>query len=292
MNLTVMFILRLFIYFKSSLSSNITDEQNRCNVLLKGDIYTYCTNREGEDATLYGPMGLNKNKLNSTNVTTPTDKRCKNEGRCRRVFKVVRIYRQAFDDKVLVQFSDMIHGCCGECAKYNVIPAMSDISNISSSTIEEADIILPVVMPSSDRNELYGFRFVPVIEVPSAYFFSMKESHEATALRLIITCLRMWPLLVICLLIAFISGFVTWVFEKGKNNEEFSRAFHIGILEGFWWSFISMSTVGYGDKTPKSFPGRLFAVVWIIIGITITSMLTGITNFFIYSFFSQLKVNF
>ena len=36
-----------------------------------------------------------------------------------------------------------------------------------------------------------------------------------------------------------------------------------------------MTTVGYGDKAPKRFPGRLFAVVWILIGITITSMYIG-----------------
>ena len=33
-----------------------------------------------------------------------------------------------------------------------------------------------------------------------------------------------------------------------------------------------MTTVGYGDKTPKSLIGRLFAVVWIFCGITINSI--------------------
>ena len=36
-----------------------------------------------------------------------------------------------------------------------------------------------------------------------------------------------------------------------------------------------MTTVGYGDKAPKRIPGRLFAVVWILVGITITSMYIG-----------------
>ena len=33
-----------------------------------------------------------------------------------------------------------------------------------------------------------------------------------------------------------------------------------------------MTTVGYGDKSPKSPPGRLFAMLWILIGLTVVSI--------------------
>ena len=36
-----------------------------------------------------------------------------------------------------------------------------------------------------------------------------------------------------------------------------------------------MTTVGYGDKTPKSIPGRIFSIVWVSIGIVACSLLTG-----------------
>lgn len=29
------------------------------------------------------------------------------------------------------------------------------------------------------------------------------------------------------------------------NTEEFPRSFLRGFFEGFWWSFVSMTTVGY-----------------------------------------------
>ncbi len=64
--------------------------------------------------------------------------------------------------------------------------------------------------------------------------------------RIIMGCLQMWPLLVICLLWAIVAGFFMWLFETRHNPEQFPRPFMSGLFEGFWWSFISMTTVGYG----------------------------------------------
>ena len=36
-----------------------------------------------------------------------------------------------------------------------------------------------------------------------------------------------------------------------------------------------MTTVGYGDKAPKSIPARLFSVIWIIVGIISFSLVTA-----------------
>ena len=39
-----------------------------------------------------------------------------------------------------------------------------------------------------------------------------------------------------------------------------------------------MTTVGYGDKAPKSAGARLFAIFWIIIGITTFSLVTAMLS--------------
>ena len=36
-----------------------------------------------------------------------------------------------------------------------------------------------------------------------------------------------------------------------------------------------MTTVGYGDKSPRSFPARIFSVFWILVGITMISIYIG-----------------
>lgn len=88
-------------------------------------------------------------------------------------------------------------------------------------------------------------------------------------------CFEMWPLLVIVLIMAVLSGFVIWVLEMRVNAAEFPPSFCTGVCQGFWWSFISMTTVGYGDAYPRSLVGRLYAVMWIITGITLCSIFTA-----------------
>lgn len=61
----------------------------------------------------------------------------------------------------------------------------------------------------------------------------------------------------------------------------FLGAIAISYVEGMpfedalWWSFVTTTTVGYGDISPASFPGRLIAVVLMMVGIGFIGLLTG-----------------
>lgn len=52
--------------------------------------------------------------------------------------------------------------------------------------------------------------------------------------------------------------------------------------DGLWWSFVTVTTVGYGDMSPTTGIGRLLASLLMLIGIGFLGMLTGaISTFFI-----------
>ncbi len=84
------------------------------------------------------------------------------------------------------------------------------------------------------------------------------------------------------IILILISAHIIWFVEKKNNSEDFPESYFKGVWEGIWWSTVTCTTVGYGDRTPKGKLGRIFGLLWIIIGLfifasftaTITSSLT------------------
>jgi ABC-type amino acid transport substrate-binding protein len=77
------------------------------------------------------------------------------------------------------------------------------------------------------------------------------------------------------ILVLLLSGLLVWFFERKHNPEQFANKGWKGIFDGFYWSATTMTTVGYGDKAPSSFPGRLLALVWMFAGVMIISSFTA-----------------
>ena len=72
-----------------------------------------------------------------------------------------------------------------------------------------------------------------------------------------------------------ICGLLVWIFERRGNPEQFGGRPMKGIGSGFWWAAVTMTTVGYGDKAPKTLGGRLVGLVWMFAGIIVISSFTA-----------------
>jgi ABC-type amino acid transport substrate-binding protein len=66
-----------------------------------------------------------------------------------------------------------------------------------------------------------------------------------------------------------------WLFERRHNPDMFGGNAASGIGSGFWWSAVTMTTVGYGDKAPKTCGGRVVAIIWMFTSIIIISSFTA-----------------
>lgn len=76
-------------------------------------------------------------------------------------------------------------------------------------------------------------------------------------------------------LITMILGSIgIYYFELGETVDSYGDA--------LWWSFVTATTVGYGDISPITAPGRIIAAILMLVGIGFIGMLTGtIATFFI-----------
>ncbi|EAR01463.1 substrate-binding periplasmic protein [Maribacter sp. HTCC2170] len=76
------------------------------------------------------------------------------------------------------------------------------------------------------------------------------------------------------LFIILLFGVLAWFFERNKNKEQFRTGFN-GIWDGIWWSAVTLTTVGYGDKAPKSKLGKVTSLVLMFGGLLFISGLTA-----------------
>lgn len=70
-------------------------------------------------------------------------------------------------------------------------------------------------------------------------------------------------------------GWLVWYFERKNNPDQFGGKQYEGVLSGFWWSAVTMTTVGYGDKSPVTTGGRIVALIWMFTSIIIISGITA-----------------
>lgn len=74
--------------------------------------------------------------------------------------------------------------------------------------------------------------------------------------------------------ILVVIGVLVWLLER-HHNDQFEKGAARGIWTGFWWAGVTMSTIGYGDKTPKTVGGRILALLWMLVAMGITASLTA-----------------
>ena len=80
--------------------------------------------------------------------------------------------------------------------------------------------------------------------------------------------------LFLCALL-LVVGAIVWLIERRKNEEMFPGDVKEGLGSGFWWAGVTMTTIGYGDKAPVTFWGRMVAMLWMLAALAITSALTA-----------------
>jgi polar amino acid transport system substrate-binding protein len=78
--------------------------------------------------------------------------------------------------------------------------------------------------------------------------------------------------------IALFVGALIWVFER-RENEHYSGGTLRGLVAGAWWSAVAMTQAGAAQHGPRSTPGRVLAVLWMVASVvTIAVFIAGITS--------------
>jgi len=72
-----------------------------------------------------------------------------------------------------------------------------------------------------------------------------------------------------------LMGALVWLAERRANRDQFGDGVR-GVGHSLWWAAQTLSSVGYGDKTPITLPGRVLAFVWMMASMVLVSLFTAV----------------
>lgn len=147
------------------------------------------------------------------------------------------------------------------------------IGMIRALDFQELDITINPLTVSSTRLKMF--------DVSQPFFISSlgvaTASVRRSQFRIFISNFFSMDFLKIVLLLFFIIfcfGTLLWLVERRHNHFQFRPGLH-GLLDGLWWSAVTMTTVGYGDKAPKTSVGKSIAIIWMFTAVIIISGFTA-----------------
>lgn len=153
--------------------------------------------------------------------------------------------------------------------EYRVYPSLTDL--LEAVENNKVDLSINPITVTNRRMQRVDFS--------QPYFIShtgIAQKQETAIWRYLSNILSWNFLSAILILIAviFIFGFLVWIFEHKRNEEQFGGGVK-GMFQGFWWSAVTMTTVGYGDKAPVTLGGRIIGFIWMFMAIIMISSLTA-----------------
>jgi len=110
---------------------------------------------------------------------------------------------------------------------------------------------------------------------PALRLGSLVRRHRVQLLNLILLSRNSFPVAMTILFgMVFVFGTSAYLLEHHQN------AAFSSIGDGLWWAFVTLTTVGYGDIVPRTDAGRIIAVLTMVFGIAVYSlMIANLTHF-------------
>ncbi len=158
--------------------------------------------------------------------------------------------------------------------EYEFVVVETVTEQLEAVTRDEADAAIAAISITQAREEFVDFSFSYFGSGLGILTTTSDRSPVLTALRtgdFFVPLLRLFAFLVLVIVLA---GHVIWLLEH-KRNEDFPQDYLHGVWEGIWWAAVTVTTVGYGDKTPRGRLGRFFGLVWMFAGLFIIANFTA-----------------
>ncbi|XP_065181079.1 uncharacterized protein LOC135811760 [Sycon ciliatum] len=187
--------------------------------------------------------------------------------------------RTSVDGIVASQLLQILDYCCSE----DVVREMQYVQlNLTDYNMSAANAIQKELMygtaamgfpVQTPQRSLLTERFVGVVPSPGAVYL-VKNVYMPVSILSVVS--GAWVLLCFVLVSAAVAGIIIWSVENyDRKHSMFARDFLPGIFDGFWFSIVTMTSVGFGDITPRTKIGKGVGLIWMVTGTISLALFTA-----------------
>ena len=152
-----------------------------------------------------------------------------------------------------------------ELNQYNLLEGLTNGS---------LDVVVAELTITPERLDRFDFTY-PFYTTGLGVAVPFKEKNALIALIKQLLSRTVLGILISIFFVLLLVGIVVWLFERKRNPEQFGGNVIQGIGSGFWFSAVTMTTVGYGDKHPKTIGGRIASLIWMFTAIILVTFFTA-----------------
>lgn len=158
--------------------------------------------------------------------------------------------------------------------EYEYIIVETVAEQLRAVELGQADVAVAAISITEDREAVLDFS-LPYYRSGLGILTNLGAESELVEFLLTTVTRALLIPIALLMLVLILVGVSYWFVERRRNPEFSGMNAAQGIWEGIWWAAVTVTTVGYGDRTPRTAAGRLIGMWWMFTGLFLVAGFTA-----------------
>jgi ABC-type amino acid transport substrate-binding protein len=146
---------------------------------------------------------------------------------------------------------------------------------VAAAEAGQVDVVLGELSPDPLLEQRLEFTTPFLASAFGAVALPVRLGQEWSAVRNALFSLGFFQVVAFIAVLVLLASFLFWILERRHDSGHFGGGLLRGFGSAIWFSVVTMTSVGYGDRIPSTLPGRSLAILWMFLGLVLVASFTG-----------------